>query len=219
MASGSSGSRPIRSRLVRAGRSLPASTASSPTPPPVCADAATVAAAAATSRLVVTATEWRFEPPTVHVQIQVGEPVTLSVTNAGTHAHTLTGPARRQGWWSTIRFPHGAGDELSRSDEMEIAEVQKRGRRGQQILPTNRQDGKLACRCGSERRHHVHTSNQCREGAMPHPSISPSPPRHKLHCGYSTGKQSFCARRTCYPMRTATAGKRWGVGRWCRWSA
>jgi hypothetical protein len=67
----------------------------SPTPPPVCGDAATPAAAAAPSRLAVTATERRFEPPTVHLHVPAGESVTLSVTNVGTQLHTFTVPALR----------------------------------------------------------------------------------------------------------------------------
>jgi plastocyanin len=62
----------------------------SPTPPPVCGDAAQASPVASPEALAVTASEWRFDPPSLHVQ--AGQPVALSVTNAGTQLHTFTVP-------------------------------------------------------------------------------------------------------------------------------
>lgn len=63
----------------------------SPTPPPVCGDAAPASPAASPATVAVTASEWRFQPS--RLSVRAGEVVTLSVTNAGAHLHTLTVPA------------------------------------------------------------------------------------------------------------------------------
>lgn len=65
----------------------------SPTPPPVCGDAALASPAAGPATGAITASEWRFDPPTV--QAGAGQAVALSITNAGTELHTFTVPKLR----------------------------------------------------------------------------------------------------------------------------
>jgi uncharacterized cupredoxin-like copper-binding protein len=65
----------------------------SPTPPPVCGEGAATPAAASTASLAVIATEWRFDPATLH--LRAGQFMTLSVTNGGSELHTFTVPKLR----------------------------------------------------------------------------------------------------------------------------
>jgi plastocyanin len=62
----------------------------SPTPPPVCGEGVATPSVASTASLTVTATEWRFDPATLH--LRAGQSLTLSVTNTGAELHTFTVP-------------------------------------------------------------------------------------------------------------------------------
>jgi plastocyanin len=63
----------------------------SPTPPPPCGESAPASPTANAATRTVTASEWSFDPPLLHVP--AGEAVRLSVTNAGDHLHTFTVPS------------------------------------------------------------------------------------------------------------------------------